>query len=84
MLLPTVRDCRDSLAINAVFDQAWSQSGQALEIHIQRTMDHYRQNLDDTNTASRLDAVIKMAQLRFSNEYADTLKKARLAAERAR
>lgn len=83
-LLATVRDCRDSLAINAVFDQAWSQSGQALEIHIQRTMDHYRQNLDDTNTASRLDAVIKMAQLRFSNEYADTLKKARLAAERAR
>jgi hypothetical protein len=83
-LLATVRDCRDSLALNAVFDQAWGQSGQALEVHIQRNMELYRENPEDKNTASRLDAIIKMAQLRFSSDYAETLKKARLAAERAR
>jgi hypothetical protein len=83
-LLATVRDCRDSLALNAVFDQAWSQSAQALEVHIQRNMELYRANPDDKNTAARLDAVIKMAQLRFSNDYAETLKKARKAAERPR
>lgn len=83
-LLATVRDCKDSLALNAVFDQAWGQSGQALEVHIQRNMELFRENPEDKNTIARLDAVIKMAQLRFSQEYADTLKKARMAAERAR
>ncbi|MCW5721889.1 MAG: hypothetical protein KIS86_12175 [Devosia sp.] len=83
-LLATVRDCKDSLALNAVFDQAWGQSGQALEVHIQRTMEVFRENPEDKNTISRLDAVIKMAQLRFSQDYADTLKKARLAVERSR
>lgn len=83
-LLTTVRDCKDSLALNAVFDQAWGQSGQALEVHIQRNMDLFRENPDDKNTIARLDAVIKMAQLRFSQDYADTLKKARIAVERAR
>lgn len=81
-LLATVRDCRDSLALNSVFEQAWNQSGQALEIHIQRTMDSLRQDPDDANTAARLDAVIQMAQVRFSPEYAETLKRARLAAEK--
>lgn len=81
-LLATVRDCRDSLALNTVFDQAWHQSGQALEIHIQRNMDLFRANPDDANTIARLDAVIQMAQVRFSPEYAETLKRARQAAER--
>ncbi|RYE57388.1 MAG: hypothetical protein EOP20_07520 [Hyphomicrobiales bacterium] len=81
-LLATVRDCRDSLALNSVFDQAWLQSGQALEIHIQRNMDLFRDNPDDANTIARLDAVIQMAQVRFSPEYADTLKRARQAAEK--
>lgn len=81
-LLATVRDCRDSLALNTVFEQAWNQSGQALEIHIQRNMDLFRQNPDDPNTMARLDAVIKMAQVRFTPEYAETLRRARHAAER--
>lgn len=81
-LLATVRDCRDSLALNTVFEQAWNQSGQALEIHIQRNMETFRVNPEDPNTVARLDAVIQMAQVRFSAEYADTLKRARLAAER--
>src|SRR5690606_17015973 len=30
-LLATVRDARDSLAVNALFEQTWAQVGQALE-----------------------------------------------------
>lgn len=81
-LLSTVRDCRDSLALNAVFDQAWSQSGQALELHIQRNLELIRQMPGDPMTGARLDAAIKMAEVRFNPEYAETLKRARLAAER--
>lgn len=81
-LLATVRDCRDSLALNSVFEQAWHQSGQALEIHIQRNMELFKANPDDANTVARLDAVIQMAHVRFSPEYAETLKRARQAAER--
>lgn len=81
-LLATVRECRDSLALNSVFEQAWSQSGQALEIHIQRNLELFRQMPDDPNIVARLDAVIQMAQVRFSPEYAETLKRARHAAEK--
>lgn len=81
-LLATIRDCRDSLALNAMFDQAWSQSGQALEMHLQRNLDLLRQNPSDAIIAARLDAGIKMAEIRFNPEYAETLKRARAAAER--
>jgi hypothetical protein len=81
-LLATVRECRDSLALNAVFDQAWSQSGQALEVHLQRNLDLIRQNPADAPTSLRLDAGIKMAEVRFNPEYAETLRRARAAAER--
>ena len=81
-LLATVRECRDSLALNAVFDQAWSQTGQALELHLQRNLDLIRQHPDDAVTGARLDAGIKMAEVRFNPEYAETLRRARAAAER--
>ena len=81
-LLATIRDCRDSLALNALFDQAWSQSGQALELHLQRNLDLLRQNPSDLVVSARLDAGIKMAEVRFNPEYAETLRRARAAAER--
>lgn len=81
-LLSAVRDCRDSLALNAVFDQAWSQAGQALELHIQRNLELIRQMPGDPLTGQRIDAAIKMAEVRFNADYAETLKRARLAAER--
>ncbi len=81
-LLSAVRDCRDSLALNAVFDQAWSQAGQALELHIQRNLELIRQSPGEVMTGHRLDAAIKMAEVRFNADYAETLKRARLAAER--
>ncbi|MHA6691539.1 hypothetical protein [Devosia sp. A449] len=81
-LLATVRECRDSLALNAVFEQAWSQVGQALEVHLQRNLDLIRQHPNDPVIGARLDAGIKMAEIRFNPEYADTLRRARVAAER--
>ncbi|MGN6489000.1 MAG: hypothetical protein ACTHLT_14450, partial [Devosia sp.] len=46
-VLATVRDCRDSLALNALFDQTWQQVGQALEIHVQRNLELFRSKPSD-------------------------------------
>jgi len=76
-LLATVRDSRDSLAVNALFDQVWTQTGQALEIHIERQLEALRRSPADAVTAARLDAALKMAELRFSPDYAETMRRAR-------
>ncbi len=81
-LLATVRDSRDSLAVNALFDQVWSQTGQALEIHIERNLVQLRQNPGDRAASARLDAALKMAEVRFNQEYAETMRRAKDAAER--
>ena len=83
-VLAAVRDARDSLGVNAIFDQAWSQVGQALETHIQRGLEILRQNPADKISSARLDAAIKMAELRFNPDYAETLRKAKESAERPR
>jgi hypothetical protein len=81
-VLATVRDCRDSLALNALFDQIWTQVGQALEIHVQRNLELFRQSPTDRVIGARLDAAIKMAELRFNPDYAEVLRRARDGAER--
>lgn len=81
-VLATVRDCRDSLALNALFDQIWTQVGQALEIHVQRNLELFRQSPSDRVIGARLDAAIKMAELRFNPDYAEVLRRARDGAER--
>lgn len=81
-LLKTVRDCRDSLALNTAFDQAWAQVGQALEIHLERGLEILRANPADKTASARLDAGIKMAELRFTSEYAEVMRRAKDAAER--
>ena len=81
-VLAAVRDSRDSLAVNALFDQAWSQSGEALELHLVRNLELYKLNPDDVLIGTRLDAAIKMAEIRFTPEYAETLRRARHTAER--
>ncbi len=81
-LLAAVRDARDSLALNALFDQVWSQTGQALEIHIERNLDQLRQNPTDRITSARLDTAIKMAEVRFNQDYADVLRRAKDVVER--
>ncbi|MDC9823841.1 hypothetical protein PRN20_08850 [Devosia sp. ZB163] len=81
-VMAMVRDCRDSLALNALFDQIWNQVGQALEIHVQRNLELFRQNPADRVIGARLDAAIKMASLRFNPDYADVLRRARDGVER--
>ena len=81
-LMSTIRACRDSLALNAAFDQAWSQSGETLEHYLQRNLDSHRQDPNDAIVGARLDAGIKMAAIRFNPEYAETLRRARSAAEK--
>jgi hypothetical protein len=81
-LLVTLRESRDSLALNASYEQAWSQTGQALETHLTRNLDIYRENPADSMAQSRIDAGIKMAELRFNADYAEVLRRARDAAGR--
>lgn len=79
-LLATLRECKESLALNALFEQAWSQSGEALELHLNRNLDLLRANPADAVVAKRLDTGIKMAEVRFNAEYAETLRRARATA----
>lgn len=76
-LLATVRDCRDSLALNEVFDECWSRTGQALELHLTRNLEALRAHPDDRIVAARLESGIKMAEIRFGVDYADVLRRAR-------
>lgn len=81
-MLAAVRDARDSLALNALFDQAWAQVGEMLEVHIQRNLDFLRHNPEDEVASARLDAAIKMAEIRFNQEYADVMRRAKETAEK--
>lgn len=81
-LLMTVRKCRDSLAVNALLDQAWTDTGQTVEVLVTRALDMYRSKPADPVARERLDAGIKMAEIRFNPEYADILRRARDGAER--
>jgi hypothetical protein len=81
-LLATVSDSRDSLAVNTVFDQVWAQTGQALEIHIERNLEALRRNPADAPSSARLDAALKMAEIRFNQDYAETMRRAKDVAER--
>lgn len=81
-LLATVRECRDSLALNAAFEQTWNQVGQALEVHLNRNLEAIKANAGDTVSAERLEAGLKMAELRFNQDYADVMRRARDAAVR--
>jgi hypothetical protein len=76
-LLATVRECRDSLALNATFERVWNQAGQALEYHLTRNLDLLRADPGNAVLASKVEAGIKMAELRFNSDYADVLRRAR-------
>ena len=83
-ILAAVREARDSLALNALFDRTWTQVRQALDIHIERNLDALRVNPDDAGTNRRLDAAIKMAELTSGPEYAEILRRAYETARRPR
>lgn len=81
-LLACVRDSRDSLAVNTLFDQVWTQTGQALEIHIERNLNQLRLSPADSMSSARLDAALKMAEIRFGSDYAETMRRAKDSVER--
>lgn len=81
-LLISVRKSRDSLAVNALLDQVWSETGQAVEVLTTRALEMFRADPADPVLRERLDLGIKLAQLRFNPEYADILRRARDAADR--
>ena len=76
-LLSAIRDARESLAMNALFEKVWTETGQALEILLTRNLDDYKANPENTISGQRLDYGIKMAELRFGAEYAEILRRAR-------
>src|SRR5690606_25593923 len=81
-LLTTIRRSRDTLAVNAVLDQVWAETGQTLEVLVTRALDLYRSNPADAVARERIDAGIKMAEIRYNADYADILRRARDGAER--
>jgi len=81
-LLATVRDCRDSLAVNEVFDETWNRAGQTLELHLTRNLESLRDDPGNAMFAARVEGGIKIAELRFGTDYADVLRKARDAFDR--
>jgi|GEM_PF-478458 len=76
-LLATVRECRESLALNVVCEEAWTLTGAALEQHVRRNLELFKTNPSDPIAAARLDAGIKMSEIRFGGEFARALRQAR-------
>jgi hypothetical protein len=81
-LLSTVRNCRESLALNEIFDETWSRCGEILSLQLERVMDALRDMPGDERIIARLDAGIKMAEIRFGVEHAGVLNRARDGIER--
>lgn len=75
-LLSAVRDARDSLALNAVFDQLWTETGQSLEILLARNLEDFKSDPGNQIVSQRLDYGIKMSELRFGSEYAAAMRQA--------
>jgi hypothetical protein len=76
-LLSAVREARESLALNALFEQVWNETGQSIEILVKRNLEEFRVDPGNEAVAKRLDTGIKMAEIRFSAEYADVFRRAR-------
>ncbi|MBU1176169.1 MAG: hypothetical protein KKH72_12265 [Alphaproteobacteria bacterium] len=76
-LLSSVREARESLALNALFEQIWNETGQSIEILVKRTLEEFRVDPGNQAVGKRLDTGIKMAEIRFNSEYAEVLSRAR-------
>ena len=77
-----MRDSRDSLALNEAFDESWNRTGQTLEMHLTRNLEALRANPSDAILGARVDAGIKMAEIRFGVEYAEVIRRARTGLEK--
>ncbi len=81
-LLVAVRQARESLALNAMFEKIWNETGQNLEILIDRNMELLKLDPANNVISQRLDGGIKMAGLRFGKEYSEVLFRAKQAIEK--
>lgn len=81
-ILRSVRSCRSSLALNVVFERVWGETGHALEMLLSRALETFRDDPADPVRRERLEAGIKMAEIRFDSEYADIMRRARDGASR--
>ncbi|RUT30984.1 hypothetical protein EMQ25_08880 [Arsenicitalea aurantiaca] len=81
-LLATVRECRDSLALNVLLEQCWTQAGQSLELHVDRLLEGLRRAPDDDAISTRLEFGIRMAEFRLGPDYAGVIRRAMSAALR--
>lgn len=81
-LLAAVRDAKESMALNALFEKIWIETGQSLEILVNRNLELYKTDPSDQNAEKRLDMGIKMAEIRFNTEYAEILARAKQSAGR--
>ncbi len=81
-LMVAVRAARDALALNSVLNNVWNETANVLEVLVSRNLEAFRQDPQSDVVAQRLNAGIKMAEVRFNPEYADILKRARDGASR--
>ncbi len=81
-LLAAVKVARESLALNSMVSTLWASTGKDLETLMSRNLDAYRKEPGNEVLFERLNAGIKMAEVRFNPEYADILKRARDAVRR--
>ncbi|MCB1517203.1 MAG: hypothetical protein KDJ19_06260 [Hyphomicrobiaceae bacterium] len=76
-LLHAAKDARESLALNQAIDTAWIHTGQSCETLSTRLLDRLREHPHDAITQDRIDFCAKIARVRFSEEYADVLARAK-------
>ncbi len=81
-LLAAVKSARESLALNTILSAQWTITGKELEILVSRNLEAFRKDPGNDAIVSRMNAGIKMAEVRFNPEYADILKRAVASAER--
>ncbi len=81
-LLVAVKAAKESLALNTIVNTLWATIGKDLETLMSRSLEAFRQEPDNPVFLERLNAGIKMAEVRFNPEYAAILTRARDTAVR--
>jgi len=81
-LLVALREARETLALNAIFEKTWKETGQNLETLIDRNMETYKLDPANAIISQRLDMGIKMAEVRLGKEYSSALFNAKEAVSR--
>lgn len=76
-LLLSARDSRDTLALNAVIETAWTDTGQTLEILMERMLDQMRTQPYNNLLRDRFNHGVKMCEVRFSKDYSEVMARAR-------